>query len=806
MIPRTLLSRALGLILAAAAPLSAAVLARAPRLSPSIITFGAPSVLAAPALLAPALGQAPALSATLAAPSLPVSTPKPVVTAAVPAAPTAAASATPAAPKASDSLRTAAADAPQSAPVFDGAKPPSSRRDESVVDDFFGTEVADPYRALEDPNSEETKAWVAAQNAHTRSILDALPGRDAIAARLKSLVSYDRYDVPEKIGKTWIYYKHTGRQDQAVLYKSRTLYGEPEILLDPNALSPDGTTALSGTSFSKTGGYMAYGISRNGSDWSEWKVRDVKTGRDLPDVIRWMKTGGITWAKDGSGFYYTRFAEPKPGEEYSGVTKDPKIYFHHLGTRQDQDRLVYERPDKPDWGLGAALSKDGRFLLVYQFEGTEPKNRVFVKDLQTPGAEFEPLFDGFDAFYSIIGSEGHRLFVQTTKDAPRGRLIAVDLRKPQPANWKDVIPQARGSAVLEGVQKTKDRFVAVWSQDAHQTINIYGPRGGLLREAKLPGIGSVSGFADNTKRGGYLEYTSYAHPRTVFHVNLDTGKLKAFRRPGVDFDPKQYEVKQVFYPSKDGTKIPMFIVHKKGLKLDGSNPTYLYGYGGFNVSLNPGFSSGMLAWMEMGGVYAVANLRGGGEYGQEWHDAGRLDKKQNVFDDFIAAGEHLIGAGYTSPKRLAIGGGSNGGLLVGAVLTQRPDLFGAAIPEVGVMDMLRFHLFTVGKAWRSDYGSAETKAGFDTLIKYSPLHNVKPGTRYPATMVMTGDHDDRVVPAHSHKFTATLQAAQAGSAPILTRIESNAGHGAGTPISKWIAEVADKWAFLMKALGLSEKS
>ena len=801
MTQRNLLRKVLGLILAAAAPLSAAVVGRAPQLSASIIPLnGAPSAIIAPAL-APSLGLAPApLSASLAAPSLPVSAPKAAAAAPTPAAATPAA--TPAAPKASVSLQSAAADAERSAPVFDGAVPPSTRRDETVVDDYFGTKVADPYRALEDPNAEETKAWVAAQNAHTRAVLDALPGRDAIAARLKALVDYDRYDVPEKIGKTWIYYKHTGQQDQSILYKSRTLYGKPEVLLDPNTLSADGTAALSGTSFSKNGAYMAYGISRNGSDWSEWKVRDVRTGRDLPDTIKWMKTGGTTWAKDGSGFYYTRFAEPKPGEEYSGVTKDPKIFFHRLGTAQEQDRLVYERPDKPDWGLGASLSGDGRYLLVYQFEGTEPKNRIFVKDLKHPGSKFKPLFNGFDASYSIIAAEGDRLFVQTTKDAPRGRMISVDLRHPQPKNWKDVIPQAEGTAVLESVQKTKDRFVAVWSQDAHQTIKIYGPRGGFLREARLPGIGSVTGIADNTKRGGYLEYTSYAHPRTVFHVNLDTGKLRAYRRPGVDFDPRKYEAKQVFYTSKDGTKVPMFIVHKKGMKLDGANPTYLYGYGGFNISLTPSFSAAMLAWMEMGGVYAVANLRGGGEYGQEWHDAGRLGKKQNVFDDFIAAGEYLIASGYTSSKRLAIGGGSNGGLLVGAVMTQRPDLFGAAIPEVGVMDMLRFHLFTVGKSWKSDYGSSETKEGFDTLIKYSPLHNVKPGTHFPATMVMTGDHDDRVVPAHSHKFTATLQAAQGGTAPILTRIETNAGHGAGTPISKWIQEVADKWAFLLKALGV----
>ncbi|MBI5239606.1 MAG: prolyl oligopeptidase family serine peptidase [Elusimicrobia bacterium] len=688
--------------------------------------------------------------------------------------------------------------------VFDGLKYPATRRDESVVDDYFGTQIKDPYRWLEDDNSAETKAWVEAQNQLTEGVLAGIPERREIADRLKQLWNYEKFEMPVKIGRNWIYEHNSGLQDQGVLYKAERLYGERQVLLDPNTLSSDGTAALSGTSFSRDGRHMAYAVSQAGSDWVVWKVRDVETGQDLPDRIEWTKFTGASWSKDGKGFYYSRYPEPEPGDELKGANENSAVYFHRLGTRQDEDVLIHADPAHPSWSFGAGQTEDGRFLLLYQHDGTEPRNRIWVKDLRKPGAGFEPLFEDFDARYSIVGSEGSRFFVQTTKDAPRGRLIAVDLRRPK--LWKTLIPEGRGRDVLEGVSQVGKRFIAVWGVDAHQVLRVYGPRGGFQYEVKLPGIGSVSGFSPasrNEKRRGFVSFSSYNHPRTNFRLNLDTGKLKAYRRPKVPIDPSRFEVEQVFYPSKDGTRIPMFIVHKKGIKLDGSNPTYLYGYGGFNVSLNPHYSGANAAWLERGGILAVANLRGGGEYGQEWHDAGRLGNKQNVFDDFIAAAEYLIREKYTSTPKLAIGGGSNGGLLVGAALTQRPDLFGAAVPEVGVLDMLRFHRFTVGAGWKSDYGSSETREGFENLIKYSPLHNVKPDTKYPATMVMTGDHDDRVVPAHSHKFTAALQAAQAGAAPIITRIERNAGHGAGKPLAMMAQEIADVWAFLLRALGVS---
>lgn len=795
--------------LAAVVPSSAAVVENA-GLAPSFGAHAAPPALIAPsfggALAAPSaltplvappsLSAAPALAVPPAA-AAPAVLPAPALAALK--APYAPVPAKPSAPTAAQ----AASQTRESGSAFDGAKAPATRRDETVADDYFGTKVADPYRWLEDPNSEETKAWVAAQNAHTKAALAGLPGRDAIVERLKKLMNYARTSVPSKSGKYWISWRNTGLQNQDVLYKSKTLRGTPEVLLDPNALSADGTAALAGTSFSRDGKLMGYSISRNGSDWTEWRVRDVATGQDLPDLIRWTKTSGANWAKDGSGFYYTRYPEPKAGDEYQGANRDSKVYFHKLGTPQEADELIYERPDKPSWSFSAGPTADGRYLVIYQYEGTEPKYRVYVKDLKKKGSSFQPLFDRFDAAYTIVGSQGDIFYVQTTNGAPRRRLIAVDARDPRPESWKEIIPQPEGRDVLEEVVKTKGGFATVVMHDAHQLLKFHDKTGALKSEARLPGPGSISGFSEEGRRGGYLQYSSYNHPRTIFHVNDKTGELRAFSRPKVDFDPKKYEVKQVFYPSKDGTKVPMFIVHKKGMKLDGANPTYLYGYGGFNISLNPGYSSTMASWLEMGGVYAVANLRGGGEYGQEWHDAGRLANKQNVFDDFIAAAEYLIREKYTSTPKLAIGGGSNGGLLVGAVMTQRPDLFGAAVPEVGVHDMLRFHLFTVGAGWKSDYGSSETPEGFAALYKYSPLHNVKPGTAYPPTLVMTGDHDDRVVPAHSHKFTATLQAAQAGSAPILTRVETNAGHGAGTPLAKVIEEIADKWAFLKKALGMS---
>jgi prolyl oligopeptidase len=681
-------------------------------------------------------------------------------------------------------------------------KYPETRKS-GVVDDYFGTKVADPYRWLEDDNSAETKAWVEAQNKVTFGVLEAIPQRKAITDRLTKLWNYEKYGAPFRRGKRYFYTHNSGLQNQAVLFVTEKAEDKGRVLLDPNLLSKDGTAALSGLSASEDGALMAYSISTAGSDWQTWKVREVATGKDLPDEIRWSKFSGAAWLKDGSGFFYSRYDAPKDGGALTSLNKFQKVYFHKVGTPQDQDELVYERKDQPDWGFGAEVTDDGRWLLIHQSEGTENKNRIFVKDLSRPGLAVMPFLDKFDAAYGVVDNEGETFFVRTDQGAPRYRLVAISLGQPQPANWNVLIPEAKDGQVLEGVSLVGDRFVANWMKDAHSVVTFHGLDGKTQGELPLPGVGSASGFGGKRKDlETFYTYTSFNHPPTVFRYDFSTGKDRVFRAPKVDFDPSAYVVKQVFYPSKDGTRIPMFLVHKKGLKLDGSNPALLYGYGGFNISLTPYFSVVNLGWLEMGGVYAMPNLRGGGEYGNAWYDAGKLHKKQNVFDDFIAAGEWLIANKYTSTPKLAIMGGSNGGLLVGACLTQRPDLFGAAIPEVGVLDMLRYHKFTIGWAWKSDYLVADSKEGFEGLMKFSPLHTIKSGVKYPPTLVTTGDHDDRVVPAHSHKFTATLQAAQGGPAPILTRIETNAGHGAGKPTAKVIQEQADILAFLAKVLGI----
>ena len=670
------------------------------------------------------------------------------------------------------------------------------------VDDYFGTKVADPYRWLEDDNAADTKAWVEAQNAVTFGYLSKIPGREAIKQRLTTLWNFERYGLPRKRGAFYIFTRNDGLQNQAVFYRARTLEAPPELLLDPNALSADGTVAVGGTTFSDDGRYMAYSLSESGSDWIRWKVRDVASGQDLPDEIRWSKFSGAAWLHDGSGFFYSRYDAPKPGEALTGVNKDQKVYFHKIGTPQDADPLVYARPDQPDWGLGADVTDDGKYLLIYQSEGTDPKNRIFVKDLTRPDAKVEPFLDQFDASYSVVGNDGPTFYVLTDQGAPRKRLVAITLGQPGPGAWKTLIPEGPKQDVLDDVTMAANQFVATWQIDAQNRLRVYGLDGTLRHEVALPTIGAVSFAGRREQPEGFFAFASFAYPTAIYRLDVASGKSTVFKQPKVAFDPAQYETVQVFYPSKDGTRIPMFLTHKKGLVKDGSNPTYLYGYGGFDISLTPSFSAANLAWMEMGGIFAVANLRGGGEYGKAWHDAGRLENKQNVFDDFIAAAEYLIAQKYTSTPKLAIGGGSNGGLLVGAVMAQRPELFGAAIPAVGVMDMLRFHKFTIGWAWKSDYGSSETKEGFDVLYKYSPLHNLKPGTAYPATMVTTADHDDRVVPAHSFKFAATLQAAHKGPQPVLIRIETKAGHGAGKPTSKQIEEAADRWAFLVANLGV----
>ncbi|MBI3261537.1 MAG: S9 family peptidase [Acidobacteria bacterium] len=681
--------------------------------------------------------------------------------------------------------------------------PPAKSVD--VVEDYFGTRIADPYRWLENPDSPDTKAWVEAQNKVTFGFLGAIPARDRIRSRLKDLWNYERYGAPQRAGKSYVYSHNNGLQNQSVLFKTPSLDRNGNVLLDPNTLSEKGTVALSGLEFSDDGRVLAYATSASGSDWMEWKVREVETGRDRPDFVKWSKFSGAAWLKDGSGFFYCRYPEPKPGHLLDAVNENHTLYFHRIGTPQNQDRVVYARPDKPDWLFESQVTEDGRWLVVSQFEGTEPKNRVFVKELSTPSATLEPFLDLFDAEYSVVGNDADLFYIATDAGAPRKRLVAINRRRPERAGWKTLIPEGPGRDVLASVSMIGNRFIAIWRTDAHEVMKIYGLDGTFQKEIPLPGLGTIAALSGKRRDAeAFFTFTSFIFPTTAYRYDFASGETKVFRQPKVAFRPEDYETVQVFYRSKDGTRIPMFLTSRKGMKRDGRNPTLLYGYGGFDISLTPTFSPGNVAWLEMGGIYAVANLRGGGEYGREWHDAGRLKNKQNVFDDFIAAAEYLIAEQYTSTPKLAINGGSNGGLLVGACVTQRPDLFGAAVAQVGVMDMLRFHKFTIGKAWASDYGSADTKEGFDTLIKYSPLHNIKRGVKYPATLVITADHDDRVVPAHSHKFTATLQAAQAGDAPILARIETEAGHGAGTALDKTREERTDIWAFLAQVLQIRD--
>jgi prolyl oligopeptidase len=679
---------------------------------------------------------------------------------------------------------------------------PESRKVDQV-DDYFGTKIADPYRWLEDLDSPETAKWVEAQNRVTFAYLESIPARGRIKERLTALWDYERYGLPSKEGSRYVFSRNDGLQNQAVIYKADVLDAPPVVLLDPNTLSADGTVALTDAAFSEDGRSMAYAMSASGSDWKEWRIRDVATGADRPDRLQWSKFAGAAWRADGSGFYYGRYAAPRATEELGGINKDQKVYFHPVGGAQDRDELVYERPDHPEWLFDVDVTDDGRFLVISQSEGTEPKNRVFLRDLTRPDSKVEPFLDRFDASYTVVGNDGDRFYVMTDQSAPRKRLVAIDRGAPEPSAWRTLVSEPPGRDVLSDVRMVADRFLIVTRTDAHDRLRVHRLDGSIERDVPLPGLGSLGGVSGRRRdREAFYAFTSYTFPTTVFRLDFATGASEVFRQPTVAFNPDDYETTQVFYRSKDGTRVPMFVVHRKGLAREGQNPTFLYGYGGFDISLTPAFSPAVIAWLEMGGIYAVANLRGGGEYGRAWHDAGRLANKQNVFDDFIAAAEFLIRERYTSTPRLAIGGGSNGGLLVGAVLNQRPDLFGAAVPAVGVMDMLRFHKFTIGWAWTSDYGSAENRDEFETLIKYSPLHNIKPGTRYPPTLIVTADHDDRVVPLHSFKYAAALQAAQAGPGPVLIRIETKAGHGAGKPTSKLIEERADQWAFLVRELGM----
>jgi prolyl oligopeptidase len=670
------------------------------------------------------------------------------------------------------------------------------------VDEYHGTKVADPYRWLENPDAEDSRAWIEAQNKLTFGFLDQIPERAKIKERLTKLWNYEKYTAPFREGGRYFFYKNDGLQNQSVLYTTDSLEREPRVLLDPNALSKDGTVALSGLAVSYDGKLMAYALAAAGSDWQEWKVRDVVTGKDLDDHLKWSKFSGASWTTDHLGFYYSRYDEPNEKTKLEDANYYHKLYYHRVGTKQSDDVLVYERKDQKEWGFDGKVTDDGRYLIISVWRGTDPKNLVFYQDLKAKGAKVMELIKDFDAAFSFIGNDGPVFYFRTDLNASRGRIIAIDARKPERANWKELVAQAAETIDGEsGVNIINNQFVVPYLKDARSQIKVFDLKGKLLREIGLPGLGTATDLRGKRKDTEmFYVFTGFTTPGIVYGVDLTIGKSFVVRAPKVDFNPNDYETKQVVYASKDGTKVPMFITHKKGLKLDGTNPTYLYGYGGFNVSLTPAFSIGNLVWMEMGGVYAQANLRGGGEYGEDWHQAGMKLKKQNVFDDFIAAAEWLIANKYTSTPKLAIGGGSNGGLLVGACITQRPDLFGAALPAVGVMDMLRFQKFTIGWAWTSDYGSSDNAEEFAALYKYSPLHNIKPGIKYPATMVTTADHDDRVVPAHSFKFAATMQAAQAGASPILIRIETQAGHGAGKPTAKIIEEVADRWGFLVKVL------
>jgi prolyl oligopeptidase len=676
---------------------------------------------------------------------------------------------------------------------------PPSHPDPTVVDIYHGQPVPDPYRWLEDLDSEQTRAWVEAQNRLTFDYLQRIPARQRLLERLRQLWNYEKYSQPFKEGGRYFYFKNDGLQNQSVLYTQESLEAEARVLLDPNTLSEDGTVALSGIAISRDGRYLAYGLSRSGSDWQEWKVRDIETGEDLPDHLRWIKFSGASWTPDGQGFFYSRYDEPPPGREYESANYFQKLYYHRLGTPQSEDLLVYHRPDQKEWGFAGGVTEDGNYLIISVWRGTDPKNLLFYKDLRDPNLPVVELIREFEAEYSFIGNDGSRFWLLTDLNAPRRRLVAIDLD--DPGQVQEVIPEAEET--LQGVSLINNQFVAFYLKDAHTQIKTFALDGTYLGEIPLPGLGSASGFGGKRyDTETFYTFTSFTTPPTIYRYDFTTGRSTLFRQPQVDFDPQAYEVQQVFYPSKDGTRIPMFLVHRRGLARTGDHPTLLYGYGGFGLSLTPSFSVGLVAWLEMGGVYAQPNLRGGGEYGEAWHQAGTKLNKQKVFDDFIAAAEWLVANGYTNPSKLAISGGSNGGLLVGACLTQRPDLFAAALPAVGVFDMLRFHKFTIGWAWISEYGSPEDPEEFKALYAYSPLHNLKPGTAYPATLITTADHDDRVVPAHSFKFAAALQAAQGGSQPILIRIDTKAGHGAGKPTTKLIEETADRWAFLVEVLGI----
>jgi prolyl oligopeptidase len=679
---------------------------------------------------------------------------------------------------------------------------PATRRSDTR-DTYHGITVADPYHWLEDTESDATAEWVAAQNEVTQSYLQSLPQRPAMRARLEKLWNYERYGIPRRRGDRYFYTHNDGLQNQSVFYTADGLDAEREVLIDPNRFSEDGTIALAGTAITRDGSLVAYAIADGGSDWRTWKVREVASGEDLDDVVRWVKFSSIAWLPDNSGFFYSRYREPAEGDELTGTNENQRMYFHALGTDQSEDDLIIERPEHPKWGFSPIVTDDGRYLVVQNWKGSEPKSQVFFKDLRTRDAPVEPLITGFDAEYDFVGSIEDTLYFLTDHEAPRRRVIAVDVHQPGREHWREVI--AESDDVIETVSLFGEQFYINALRDARSRVTRHALDGSLIGEFELPGLGSVSGFGgyqDATET--FFRFTNYVTPGAIYRVDLTSDRpaetTTLWRQSEIELDLDDFVTEQVFCTSKDGTRVPVMITRRKDTQLDGSNQTLLYGYGGFNISLTPSFSPANAAWIDAGGIYAVANLRGGGEYGRQWHEAGMRLNKQNVFDDFIAAAEYLIDEGYTRSQRLGIRGGSNGGLLVGAVMTQRPELFGACLPAVGVMDMLRYQKFTIGWAWVTEFGSSDEGDQIENLLSYSPLHNLEPGTCYPATLITTADRDDRVVPGHSFKFAAALQAAQACDEPTLIRIETRAGHGAGTPVSKKIDEYADLWAFLQANL------
>jgi prolyl oligopeptidase len=682
-------------------------------------------------------------------------------------------------------------------------KYPETRRDDTV-DDYHGTEVPDPYRWLEADVREapEVAEWVKAQNKEARAYLDAIAVRDKIEDRLRELLSYERLTAPSVENGKYFYTKNDGLQNQSVLYVANSYDAPGRELIDPNKWSEDGTISMRSTSVTEDGKRIAYSRSEAGSDWQVIHVLDIDTGEHLPDKIEWVRFGGVSWNKPGTGFYYSRYPQPAPGEKHQRVALNQMIYFHKLGDKQSDDVLIYKRPDHPDWTFGAGPTDDGKYLVLSISRSTDPQNQVYYRAADAAAdAPWIELIGDFENEFSFIGNEGPKFYFLTDLAAPTKRIVAMDVARPGREHLTEIVPAAKGT--LDSASILSGRLILQYMEDVRPRVRVYDLAGKSLGEVELPGFGSVSGFGgDQDDTETFYTFTSYNTPQTIYRYDVKAGESKFVRRPKVPIDPDQFAVEQVFFNSKDGTRIPMTLAYGKDIDRTKPQPTLLYGYGGYNISLTPGYSTDYVAWMELGGVVAVANLRGGGEYGEDWHQAGKTLKKQNVFDDFIAAAEYLIAEGRTSKEKLAIMGGSNGGLLVGAVMTQRPDLFGACIPMVGVMDMLRFHKFTAGQFWRDEYGSADDAEEFKALFAYSPYHNIKQGTKYPPTLITTADTDDRVVPMHSFKFGAAMQRAQAGDAPILLRIESRAGHGAGTPISKQIELTADRWAFLVKTLGM----